>query len=52
MQLRIKNAVENSNDPNFEPWANAMMSDDWKNSVQDLLNNAVDENYTDDNKCD
>ena len=51
-QLQIKNTVENTNNPNLVPWANAMMSDDWKSSVQDLLNNTIDENNTDDNKED
>ena len=41
-QLIIKHTVEHSDDPNFTPFANAMMSDDWRGEIENLFENKSD----------
>lgn len=40
-QTRIKNTVENSEDPNFAPFAKAMMADDWRREIQKLVDERI-----------
>lgn len=49
-QIRIKHAVEHNDDLNFKPWAEAMMAEDWKKSIQNLVNDAVENNRKDNNE--
>ena len=41
-QLIIKHTVEHSENPNFTPFANAMMSDNWKDEIEKLVESKVD----------
>lgn len=41
-QLIIKHTVENSDNPNFTPFANAMMSDNWREEIENLVENKAD----------
>lgn len=41
-QLVIKHTVEHNEDPNFTPYANAMMSDNWKGEIEKLVEDKVD----------
>ena len=41
-QLVIKHTVEHNEDPNFTPYANAMMSDNWKDELGKLVEDKVD----------
>ena len=40
-QFRYKKAVENCKDPNFEPWANAMKSKNWRRETIDMVNEKI-----------
>ncbi len=40
-QLLIKHTVEHSDNPNFTPFANAMMSDNLKDEIEKLVENKV-----------
>ena len=44
-QIRIRNGVINSDNPNFEEWRNAMMSPHWRKNITDMLDKKMhDEN--------
>lgn len=44
-QIRIRNGVINSDNPNFEEWRNAMMSPHWRKNITNLLDKKMqDEN--------
>ena len=36
-QLEIKHTVEHSDNPNFAPYKDAMMSDDWREEIKKLV---------------
>ena len=40
-QIQIKNTVEHSDNPNFEPFAKAMMSDNWKEEIKDIVEEKI-----------
>lgn len=42
-QIHIKHTVENSDNPNFIPFANAMMSENWKEEIKELIEKDNDE---------
>lgn len=51
-QIQIKYIVEHNDDPNFEPFANAMMSDNWAEEIKDIVEEKIKEqedNNTEDN---
>ena len=43
-QIQIKNTVENNADDNFAPFADAMMSENWRDNIKELVEDKVDEN--------
>ncbi|MBQ8393280.1 MAG: hypothetical protein IJX51_05850 [Clostridia bacterium] len=40
-QIRIRNGVINSDDPNFEEWRNAMMSPHWRENITGMLDKKI-----------
>ncbi len=40
-QLAIKRTAETSDNPNFEPFAEAMCSDDWREKIDELVNERI-----------
>ena len=42
-QIQIKYTVEHSDNPNFEPFAQAMMSDNWKEEIIDIVDGKIHE---------
>lgn len=47
-QIQIRNTVLNSDNPEFEKWQNAMLSEDWRENIQNIIESKTDE--TDDDK--
>ena len=47
-QIQIKYTVEHSNNPDFEPFAQAMMSDNWEEEIKDIVEKKIQE--SDENK--
>ncbi len=41
-QLVIKHTVEHNEDTNFTPYADAMMSENWKDEIEKLIEDKVD----------
>lgn len=42
-QIQIKYTVEHSDDPNFEPFAKAMMSNNWKEEIKNIVEEKIQE---------
>ncbi|MBQ8831312.1 MAG: hypothetical protein IJ017_06910 [Oscillospiraceae bacterium] len=42
-QLRIKNTVETSTNPNFEKWAEIMSKDNWREEMGNAVDNKIKE---------
>ncbi len=47
-QIQIRNTVLNSDNPEFEKWQNAMLSEDWRENIQNIIESKTDE--TDDDE--
>lgn len=47
-QIQIRNTVLNSDNTEFEKWQNAMLSEDWRENIQNIIESKTDE--TDDDK--
>ena len=47
-QIQIRNTVLNSDNPEFEKWQNAMLSEDWRENIQNIIETKTDE--TDDDE--
>lgn len=43
-QILIKNSVENNENPDFAPFAEAMMSENWRDDIKELVEDKLDEN--------
>lgn len=42
-QLIVKFTVENNDDPDFQPFADAMMSDNWNEVIMDIVEDKIEE---------
>lgn len=40
-QIQIKHAVEHNDNPNFTPFAEAMMSDDWRKNIGAIIDDKI-----------
>lgn len=49
-QRQIQKGIENSNNPYFEEWKNAMLSPDWKDNVRDLLDSKIQDTEKEDSE--
>lgn len=49
-QIQIKYTVEHSDNPFFEPFAKAMMSDNWKEEIKDIVEEKIQESDENNNE--
>lgn len=40
-QIKIKNEIESSDNPNFEEFKNAILSDNWRKNVMDIVDRKI-----------
>ena len=49
-QIMVKYTVEHSDDPDFEPFANAMMSDNWQEEIKGIVEEKIRESEDNDSE--